>query len=110
MEKQRKVGKNHKQITELESVELFPPNDHCGYYGLVLKPNWMPKWLTWLLRNKLPIYYGWLNMPRAIKPYTNPTTERWWFIYPTGENRMDGNSVRVKPFLWCEIQHIELLK
>ena len=102
----RRVGNNYRQTSELHSVDFFPPDDHCGYYGLVEKPIWMPRWLAYLLRNKLPVYLGWLNMPRCDKPYDNPTNIRHWWIYPTGENNFEGNSVRVRRFLWCEIEYV----
>jgi hypothetical protein len=106
----KKVGLNYKKTGELESVEMFPPNDHCGWYGLVVKPKWMPSWLAWMVRNRLPIYLGWLNMPSPKKPYNDPARERWWFIYPTGTNAYDAKSIRVKPFLWCDIEWIGPVK
>lgn len=106
----KRVGEKYIKVGELESVEFFPPNDHCGWYGLVIKPKWMPKWLAWPLRNHLKIELGWLNVPRKDKDanYSDLGLERWWFIYPQGHNRTneDGSraeSIQVKPFLWCEI-------
>lgn len=95
---------------ELHSVDFFPPDDHCGWYGLVVKPRWMPRWLAWMMRNRLPIYLGWLNMPSCKKPYDNPTNERWWWIYPAGTNAEGSPKQRVRPFLWCEIEYIGPVK
>lgn len=94
--------------SELLPVEELPPNDHCGWYGIIVKPKWMPKWFAWLIRNKLPIFLGWLNTPLVKKPYDDPKHERYWFVYPTGSNfTPTGKHVRglpVKPFLWCELK------
>jgi hypothetical protein len=89
--------KINKFITPLRSVRFDSPEDHCGYYGVIIKPNWMPSVFAYLVRDFLPIRIGWLNR--------NSSDE--WFVYdgPNGESFYEdgthANSTKVKPFLWC---------
>lgn len=100
------VGEQYRTNSPLEPVDALPPNDHCGYYGLVMKPIWMPKWLAWLLRNHLRVYLGWLNMSGCEKPYDNPANKRNWWIYPTDRNWTGEPKIEVTPFLWCELEYV----
>jgi hypothetical protein len=100
------VGKQYRTNSPLESVEFFPPNDHCGYYGLVIKPWWMPKVLAYLFRNQLRVYLGWLNMSSSKKPYNNPTNERYWWIYPTDKNWTGEPKETATPMFWCELEYV----
>jgi hypothetical protein len=93
--------KKDKFIGPLRSITFDPPTDDCGYFGVVLKPKWMPLPLAYLFRAFLPIQLGWLN--RQNRKYSTP--DDWWFIYPSGDSfNKDGSkakAIRVEPFLWC---------
>lgn len=85
-------------IGPLNSTKYNPPEDRCGYYGIVIKPKYMPSALAYLFRGLLPIRIGWLN---------RHSREDWWFVYdgPNGESSYENgeraNAIKVKPFLWC---------
>jgi len=86
--------------SELISIES-PPKDTYGYFGLVLKPKYMPLWVAKLFRNFLEVREGWLNMPYTIsRKGGKECDERWWFDYSKGRD----NSVRCKPIYWCKIK------
>jgi len=82
---------------DIES-ELFdmgcPPKDRHGYYGIVLKPKYMPLWLAKRLKSFLKVREGWLNMPYS------KSDERWWFDYSNGRE----NSKQCEPIFWCKIR------
>jgi len=86
-------------VSELIDIKN-PPKDNHGYYGIVLKPKYMPLWLAKLLKNKLKVREGWLNMPYShAKPKRN-WDERWWFDYSKGRE----HSVQCQPIYWCKIK------
>ena len=79
--------------SDLKCVVTDPPKDRCGYFGIVLKPKWMPLWLARKLKYSIPIREGWLNMP-SLK-----SDERWWF-----DKTDDDINNRVEPIYWCSIR------
>jgi hypothetical protein len=77
-----------------------PPKDTCGYFGLVLKPKYMPLWLAKILKHQLEIRKGWLNMPKSILKPKKGWDERWWFDHSRGREK----SKQCKPIFWCKIR------
>lgn len=88
-------------VGELRSVDYDAPIDSSGYYGVILKPKWMPRWLAYSLRNRFVVQYGWMNKNGYNR------CMRWW-VYPSGDSRNEhgerNESIQVKPFLWCTIK------
>jgi len=80
-------------VNKLTPIAI-PPKDHCGWYGLVIKPKYIPLWLAKIFKNHLRIYEGWLN--------ANGSRRDWW-IYPNGSNDRENN-IEVKPIYWCSIK------
>jgi hypothetical protein len=86
---------------ESELIDInTPPKDTFGYFGLVLKPVYMPLWLAKILRNHLEIREGWLNMPSAHSKPRENWDKRWWFDYSKGRE----NYKRCEPIYWCKIR------
>jgi hypothetical protein len=80
---------------ESELIDIKnPPKNRWGYFGLVLKPKYMPLWLAKKLKKHLEIREGWLNMP------CSKSDERLWFDYSKGRE----NSKRCEPIFWCKIR------
>lgn len=87
-------------VSELIDIRT-PPKDTHGYYGLVLKPKYMPLWLAKILKNHLEVREGWLNMPYThSRKGEEGWDERWWFDYSKGKE----NSKQCEPIFWCKIR------
>lgn len=86
---------------ESELIDIkTPPKDTCGYFGLVLKPKYMPLWLAKILKNHLKIREGWLNMPSSHFKPQDGWDKRWWFDHSKGKE----NSKQCEPIFWCKIR------
>ena len=88
-------------VGKLRSIDYDSPIDSAGYYGVILKPKWMPKWLAYMLRKRFVVHYAWMNKNGFNR------SMQWW-IYPSGDKFLESGeraeSILVKPFLWCTIK------
>jgi len=53
-------------VNKLTPIAI-PPKDHCGWYGLVIKPKYIPLWLAKIFKNHLRIYEGWYPWTWEVK-------------------------------------------
>jgi hypothetical protein len=76
-----------------------PPKGTSGYYGVVLKPKYIPLWIAKIFKNRLKVREGWLNMPYTIsRKGEEGWDERWWF-YKSGDD-----FIKCYPIFWCKIK------
>lgn len=91
-----------------------PPNAPYGYFGVVVKPKWIPNFLFKPFAIKY-IRVGWLNMPEHFLHYKKVKCEyedinwsevnlsRWWFLTRLIKGNGRECGIRINPIYWCEI-------